>query len=756
MAKIMIKDYRVLFFALYSILVFLLFYRSLSSNGLILGNDPAVHLSKAYEIIESGKVPLSEVTWYPPLYRVILAGILAFTNAASVENSILLMKILTVTFDLLLVMIVYLLGRRLLGEECGIIASSLMLLCFPFYEINFWGGYSSLLSMIYFFLLLLYLPSEGWDLHHKILVFLTTFSMVLTHQFTTFLAIMILAFYLIIAFVAFKASLRRSLMLAIFGVSIAFALWYLPIILPYFDIVINHVFFSSRQYLYLVGRVAPDTFMLHFGFILPLSIPGLFLAFPACKLRKETSFYALLLIGFIVPLLFTQSYYVGFMLPYDRFTYYLMPLATIFASVVFCFSVRFALLEGDVIRMSLGRLLKFALVILLIVLLATSRFPALTDKIAEALGYYSYMDSSGYQAGKWLSSSYPEKSAIVTTEKPGIFFGLVSNKYPFMETNPIIERSVLAETVLNLLYELEHPFTLFRVYEVPLPYELDQFNVLIHNVWKRVAFLYPEESMVFYVKNGENCSMKLSDFDRRIFWKNVDASNVLCIEYVGSDFALTEMVKMCEDRIPVNVTWQLSHISQAQITEVKVLLSIHLDLHWHFNMTYVPGLFYWENPWNFSQYRVAGRNWTTINFLPKDYVGFYDPVNGLFCAVKFVYLPFLGQVGVLSTGHVDAFRLTYVFDDIRGKPAFSYIVVAFSEESFMKATFENIEKNFDYSINLMVTSRDWLSYVRREQIGFLVFNRENFRRELAASGLLQVVYSNDYYVICKLRNNLLT
>ena len=56
-----------IFFLLFSALTVLLFYTLLSSNGFILGNDPAVHLSKTDEIIKSGKVSLSETAWYPPL-----------------------------------------------------------------------------------------------------------------------------------------------------------------------------------------------------------------------------------------------------------------------------------------------------------------------------------------------------------------------------------------------------------------------------------------------------------------------------------------------------------------------------------------------------------------------------------------------------------------------------------------------------------------------------------------------------------------
>lgn len=742
------------FFIVFSMSVFTLFYMLISSNGFVLGNDPSVHLTKALEMSNGARIIPSELAWYPPLYRILLAVFITFTNASRLEHAVFLMKLLTAVFDWLLVLVVYLLGRRL-SPECGFMAFALLLLCFPFYEINFWGGYSSLLSIIFLYLTLLYLPSKNMNLQHAALIFILTFSSILTHQFTTFIAILIIGPYLLISFVAFKASIKKSLITAILGVSAAFLMWYLPVILPHINVLFEHTFISQRQYLYLVWRVTYDVFYLNFGWVLFLSFAGLVVAFHMCKRNDDVALYVLLLLGFIIPLMFTQSYRVGLMLPYDRFVYYLMPCAVVLASSVICLFVRFAVFSVKMTGVTLRSCLSVLLAILLIGILLASRFPTLPDKISEATSYYSYMDASGYRASQWLLNNFPCESAVVTTEKPGIFFGLMSQKKPFMEINPLVERSAIAETVLTLAFELEHPFTLYRVFEVPMPYELDQYSVSIHNLWRRVIFLYPEDTKVSYVVDGAQHSKLLSDLSKRIFWREDCNRNALCIQYtVDEDFYLTQMIEIVNGSIPFKVTWFFA-CGDEHFRELSILLSLHFDLNFAFNVTYIPGILQWENPLKKAlPFMVEGRNWTTYNFspadLPEDYVVFRDPVKGVYCALKFDDVPCLASIGVLSTGQIDAFRLNYS-SKIVDEFAFSYRLLTFSEESFREFSLQNFKDLFNVQTGIPFYSRDYVTLIKTHKVKFLAFERCRFRNELINSGLLQLVYSTDNYVICKIK-----
>lgn len=746
------------FFPLFSILASTLFYLLISSNGFILGNDPAVHLAKALEISNGAKISPSEIAWYPPLYRVMLADFIVFMNVTRLEHAVLIMKLLTVTFDWLLILTVYLLGRKLYGAECGVLASSLLLFCFPLYEINFWGGYPSLLSILYLFLIFLYLTSKNWDFPRAAIIFILAFSMILTHQFTTFLAVIVLGLYALIAFAAFKASVKKSMLAAIMGASVAFILWYSPVILPYLDLLVYHTFFSEKQYLYLVWRVTPDVFLLNFGFILFLAFIGLAFAFIICKENGEMAFYTLLSSGFIVPLLFTQSHLVGVMLPYDRFVYYLMPAAVVLAASVVCLLLRFAFFTFKKGSRIINSCLKVIPVLMLIGALFASRFPFLPDKISEAVDYYSYMDSRGYEASVWLKNNYLHESAVVTSEKPGIFFGLMSNRHVFMETNPVVERAALAETILNLAYELEHPLTLYRICEVPMPYELEQFNILIHNLWKRVLFMYSEDAQLSFALNGKQYSRLLADLDRQIFWRDYNGRKTLCIQYnVDDGFYLLQTVEMFDGRFPVKVTW-VPVCSSGRVSNLSIRLSLHFDLQFTFNCTYVPGIFHWENPLSKAfPFMVEGRNWTTFDFSPADlsddYVAFHDSVNHAYCAVRFNELPSLASIGVLSTGQVDALRLTYNSSKVTDGITFSYAVLVFSEESFHEVTPDDFKDVFGAESDFHVKFRDYLSFIIENDVKFMIFESDKFRVELLNSNLLHLIYSTDGYVICEIKTH---
>lgn len=750
---------RKIFVISFSVLIILIFYMLLSSNGLILGNDPAVHLLKTYEILETGTVSFSEITWYPPLYRILLAECIIFAGVSNLENALFIMKVLTATFDWLLIFSVYLLGARLHSEDVGIIASSLMLLCFPLYEINFWGGYPSLLSIAYMYLLFLYLSpkKEGWS--YKVIAFITAFSVVLTHHFATFLTIIILVFYAVISFLVFRRSFTRTFIVAVLGALAAFLLWYVPVILPYINILITHIFFGQRAYLYLTWRVTLDVFLMSFGFIFLFAFLGVLPTFYNSRRRNKLEFYTLMCLSFLIPLFLSQSYFFGVLLPYDRFVYYLMPSAVIFAAVITSLMVKFAVsyvvnVDWKILKKSL----KAVLLISFVSLVFVSRFPVLTGKVYEAIGYYSYLDPQSYDAGFWLKNVYPYKANILIAEKPGSFFEIVSDKTAIIEFSPLVQREVVAETVLNLAYEVEHPFTLFRVYEVRMPYELEQYNVLIHNVWNRAAFLFDEETVLYYIKDGKEFSAKIPDLERKILWNEEKGSRKLQIQYISkNEFILIENVEAKNAKIPMHVNWTLKPLCD-EIKNVSFHLSIHFDLYRSFERAYIPEILNWESPWNKPSYIEGDREWALVDFNPEtlseNYVAFHDPANGVFYAFQFEDHPNWGSIGVLSTKQIDALRLRYDLGDLNDAVSLEYSIAAFSEECY-KVNLDEFGEVFNLEMggNFTVQYRDYLTYVKEMGIQFLIYDKEKFRNEFLNSNFLQLVYSNDLYVICKVKGD---
>ena len=53
--------------------LFIVTVQQMSISGILPGNDPAVHLGKAKQIVMDEKVSYSEVAWYPPLFHTVVA-----------------------------------------------------------------------------------------------------------------------------------------------------------------------------------------------------------------------------------------------------------------------------------------------------------------------------------------------------------------------------------------------------------------------------------------------------------------------------------------------------------------------------------------------------------------------------------------------------------------------------------------------------------------------------------------------------------
>ena len=81
------KNFEIIAFFGFSIFIFVFFYTILSMNGLVLGNDPAVHLQRANSFLSSGNIPISDIAWYPPLYHIFLSTLIAFTGASGIGKS---------------------------------------------------------------------------------------------------------------------------------------------------------------------------------------------------------------------------------------------------------------------------------------------------------------------------------------------------------------------------------------------------------------------------------------------------------------------------------------------------------------------------------------------------------------------------------------------------------------------------------------------------------------------------------------------
>jgi hypothetical protein len=757
------KSLEIVFAVVFSILVFTLFFALLSMNDLVLGNDPAIHLAKAEMILASGKIPMGDYEWYTPLYHILLSSLIAFTGATSVEQMLFLMKTLTALIDWLLVFSVYLMGAKFFGKKYGVLASALLLLCFPLYEINFWGGYTGLLGLTFMCLLFLYLPLVRKEFELVLITFIAAFSVVLSHSLATFVTAAILSPYILISLLKSRGKYSRAWIAAILGGAIAFFLYYWKPVISRIDTIIVHVFFENKAAVYQIPFVSFSSFLLNFGFILFFAVFGVFFAFFKLKKEKKLSFYLILALNLFIPLLLSQSYLFGLYLDYERFPYYMLPPLAIFAAVSFSFIIDLFFASYRKIRNGRKRLMQIVTVSIVVMMcaLVLFRFQTVSNKINESAFFYSTSDVNGYNAAVWLKENFPDATANVTvTEKPGSWFGIYSGKFVIAETNPVVEWNTAAESILDLSYEIAHPLTLVRGY-MAKGYTSDENYVSMSGVWRRASSLSEQGVFLSFDENGvAHRFFDLSGLNREIVFDVQSYPKRLVITYFNDDVTLTESLLVHNDSYPIDVVWSVSPL-RSEIENVTLYITYDFDLSFSFEQAYIPEVLDWESPWSRPSY-TNGSDWAVVEFSPENvagkYVGIYDEKNEVAFAMQFVDLPAWGNVGVLGSRQIDAIRFEYQFDKVKvNQPAsLTYRVLTFSRTSFpdMQQLGE-LENMFDSNVTsgFVVSSRSYADYIREFGIKFLVYDKSRFDIKLLNCDLLQLVYSNDGYVICRVKSN---
>jgi len=756
------KKFETFAVAVFSVFIFVFFYTILSMNGLVLGNDPAVHLQRADFFLSTGKIPISDIAWYPPIYHIFLSTLIAFTGAVEIESLIFLIKTLTVLIDWLLIFSVYLLGSKFFNKKIGIFAAVFLLLCFPLYEINQWGGYTTILSISMLVLLFVYLSIERKGIGNILIIFTLAFSLVLTHQLTTFLAFIIFPPFILIMFLKSKGKFPKAWIAALIGGVIAFSLYYLMPLLPYLGSFIDIVFFQLETMLFQIPAVSAEKFIINFGFILFLSFFGLIITFTELKKKGSLGIYYLLSLGFFIPLFLSQSYLLGIYLPYQRFVYYLLPSIAIFSAVAFWFILdkieKFNYKIGNKWKKNRVLLVSYILVFLLISLFIF-RFGVVYGKILEGSIFYSTSDVKGFDAALWLKNNNPDPTTVVVTEVPGSWFGVFSEKTVFAETDPIVDRNVIAESVLELAYEVEHPLTLVRAYESKGAITAETY-ISINSVWRRVAYSSGAGDFLSYQINGDERFFELYSLHREIIFEDKNNPKKIIIHYFNEEVDLYQTMVFNNKSYPINVTWTIL-AKTADLTEIKLYLSTFCDLSFSFKEAYVPSILDWENPWE-NPSNSQDNTWAVTNFtretLTDDLIGLYDATDEIVFSLKFSELPDWGNIGALSSSQIDAIRFQYTFEkiELNNEAAMNYAILCFSKKSYPQLqdlNKLNIEFDREFESEYIIKSRDYHDYIEENEIEFIVYDKNQLDTKLVNSRILKLIYSNNRYVIFKIQNN---
>ena len=756
------KRIEIALITIFSVLVLAIFYVLISMNGVVLGNDPAVHLEKAQIFLNTGKISLANLGWTPPLYEIVLAMFISITGAASIGQFIFLVKVLTAIMDWLFFMAVYLFAKRFFDIRVAAVAVVFLLMCFPVYEMNQFGGSTTVLALAFMFLIFLYTPLAVERLGYLTVAFFAAFALVLSHQLAAFLSVFIMPPILLFMLIKSKGAHIKVVFALVFGGGIAFFLYYFQAMWGYLDLVIEYVFFAVKTYAYQIPYTSFNAFMINFGFIFFFALGGLVISFYLLRKQKKPIFLLTIFLSLFVPLFFAESWLFGLYLPFQWFMYYLTPTLAVLAAVFAVFlSGKFFLFYSknkQVFKKSWVRIATVSILILLTIMLIY-RSDVVYGNIMEASVYYATTDVKAYDAGVWLKDNYDQNVTVVSTEIPGFWFQEFSGKNVIAQTDPTVQRNEIAEAVLSLSYEVENSQTMLRAYEAKGDISEETF-IPMDQVWDRISLCSRAGDFLNYTVNGIEYKVTFSQLNKQIVFEDQNMPKEIVFIYSNDYVSLTKTIRMENNSYPLDVSWTLTPL-KSEINNVILYLTTFFDLKYHFDEAEIPQLLDWTNPWDApsSIKSVHGSDWAVVNFssseLKDNYIGLYDINDDVAFAFKFYDLPDWGNIGVLGNRQIDAVRFQYQFKSLRVNETAtrSYQTLAMSQNSYSTLEPDILQSLFDLkTAEFSVAARDFTEYIKNNNIGIIVYDRNQLDTQMIHSKILQLIYSNDRYVIFKVIN----
>jgi hypothetical protein len=752
------KKIEVAFIAVFSVVILITFYLAVSMNGVVLGNDPAVHLEKAQIFLNTGGISLANLGWTPPLYEIILALIISFTGVSQIAQYVVVLRVLTAVLNWLLIMSAYLLARKFFNRKVAYVAVIMLLLSFPLFEANQFGGYTTVLAIAFLLLMLLYTPLAVEHLGYLVVTFFTAFGLVLGHQVATFLAAFIMPPILLYMLIKSRGKNLKVVLAIICGGGIAFFLYYFQAMYKYLDLVIEYVFFAIKSYAYQIPAVTLDSFIVKLGFVFFLGLAGVGVSFYWMRKEKKSMYWLILALVLFVPFFFAESWLVGFYMPFSWFVYYMTPPLAILAAVtvVFAWDKAFAYYGNhrSAFKKNWVRAVTVCIIALLCVMVVY-RGDVLYGKIQEAGVYYSTTDIKAMDAGLWLKDNYPNYTVVVSTEVPGFWFQEFSGKNVTAQTDPTVQRMEIAEAVLSLSYELEHNQTMLKAYQAKGD-TLNEYYVSMNQVWERVSFSSGSGDFLYYTLNGVRYEVPLNQLSKSITFNNNATPMSITFQLSNDVVALTKTITAVDNSYRFNTNWTLTPL-RSEVQNASLYLTTLFDLQYKFEVVDIPGLLDWVNPYDAPTGMLTKADtWAAASFtgadLKDNYLGVYDDTNQLGYAFYFNTTPEWGNIGSGFNRQLDAVRFQYNFNDVAAGQTVSasYDTLTLSKSSCPQLTRDTLHGLLDYHTQETVKPRSFSDYLKNDNVGFIVYDRNELDPQVINSRMLQLVYSNDRYVIFKI------
>ena len=741
--------------------LFVFTVNQMSMDGILPGNDPAVHLERAKIIVMNKGVAYSEI-WYPPLFHVFLAVLLFFAGTVDVMVASLILKFLVATINVLLLLSTCLLCRRLLGRGGAITSTVFTALSVPLFEMIFWGGYPNFLGIAYFpfIFYIMYKDYGAWV--KTLLLFLLTFTLVLTDQLSAFVFLPVFISAFLISSIKSKRGFF-GFIAVVLGGGLAILAWYAEIILRYSNVFIYHVFFEHKEFAYSIPSVSVYSFIKVFGVPLFLALVGIPLTFILLKRRKESRSSLLIALWIAVPFFFSQSYLFGLFLPYDRFIYFLAtPIAILAGVTTYSLAKVPAFIVSKLsLRMEKHKMLNIAQVFTLMILvgLFSSQFYLTLQRLQSFPQYYEAAGVAGYNAGMWLKQNFISSGTVVVSNKPQSWIHTISDLETIEETwSPVLGINVVADTILNLCYEADNSRALAREYMSGGSDSGQAIYVSVYHVWQKVLSIPDNYVFISYLDtSGKEVVVFLSEIAKKTYWtqESVDESQMVS-EYSNDLFTLKKLVTINSERSVINLDWMFTTHQDLAGVNLRVfnLLEPSLD----FKEAFIPGILDWQNPWDKPSYVDTIHNWAVVECPPyilgDNYAAMLAAKNGVLVVFEFANVPDWLNAGALGNHFIDALRVGYQFGDLRKNESrevsFSVLPHSLGSRPIEPPTQTALKQLLDSRVNLTVQERDFLTYIKEYNGKFVVIDSERLSGANFSS-TLDRVYDNGKFVIYAVR-----
>ncbi|TET26172.1 MAG: hypothetical protein E3J73_04955, partial [Candidatus Bathyarchaeum sp.] len=662
-----------LFFVLIAVsTLFVVTVHQMSTAGVLPGNDPAVHLGKAKQIVMDERVSYSEVAWYPPLFHTIIAMLQIFAGTLDLMAAAFILKMLIATFNVLILLATYLLSRKLFGTGVAVVSAVFTILSVPLFEMIFWGGYANFMGLAYIAFVFYIMNKDLGVIVKTFLLFLGAFTLVLSHQLAAFVFVLMFVPAFFIISIGSKRKLIAFLAVVVGG-GLAILAWYARILIEYADIMIEHVFFRMEENVYLISSVSLDALIENLGATLFLALAGIPLMCIILKKKKSLKDSILIVFWFAVPFLLAESFLFGIHLPYNRFIYFFAtPIAILSGVTVFSLTKLPAFLESKVFSkitkkpkaLNAAKMLILALIFSLFVLQAY----VFVQRVETYPQYYERASIASYNSGLWVKQHSVPDGTVITTRSPGSWFYIFSDHRTIQETDPIVARTAVAETLLYSFYEMENSLALTREFDPVSPSAGQAIYVSRFNIWKKAMSIPNSQASFIYVNPfGLWMKIPLSETEENIYWKQNSTDEAqLVSEYVHKLFTVEKVVTFSSNSSAVDIEWNIE--AHKNLASVKLAVTNYMEPSLDFKEALVPGVLEWQNPWDNATYIDGFGKWAVIEgsseMLNENIVAMLDEKNGVLTVLELDDMPDWFILGALNNRFIDALRLRYELGDL--------------------------------------------------------------------------------------------